>query len=309
MNIASIDIGTNTVLLLVCSIQPGSDKIFTIVNEYQIPRLGRGLVKGYPIPDENVERFFKVMENYKKIIDKNKCEKIIINATNAMRIATNSNEIVKETRNKFGYEIEVIPGEREAYLSFLGASTSLPNIDKKIVIDVGGGSTEIIIGNNTKMEFRKSFPIGAVSLTEQFVDNDPPPDTSVKEMKENVRSIFSDLKLEMFSNKPIIGVAGTPTTLSCMKQNLKSYEEQFVEGSILTKEDYENFISILSSQKCDYIINNYGSIVKGREDVLLAGSIILNELMNLMHCSNMYVSGRGLRYGAVVDFIRSKNMS
>lgn len=305
MNIASIDIGTNTVLLLIIEVNSNKKSFNVITNRYEMPRLGRGLIPGSPIPKDNIERFLKVINGYSEIIKKYDCKHVFLNATNAMRIASNAKEIIDIVKYKYGYNINVIPGETEAYLSFLGASSTLPAVERRTVIDIGGGSTEIILGTDNELEFRKSFLIGAVSLTEECTKNDPPTADEIISMREKTRQVFASLDFDIFKDAPVIAVAGTPTTLTCIRQELKFYDELLVEGSLLNEYDLANLINMLSSHNAAWLQDTFGKIVEGREDVLLAGTIILEELMKMMKQNQLNVSGRGLRYGAVIDFINT----
>lgn len=309
MTIASIDIGTNTVLLLISSFDEKNNTFSTLRNDYKIPRLGRGLLPYSPIPDTNISRLIEVIEYYHQIISEYKCDIVLIKATNAMRLASNSLEIIDLIKRKYGYTIEVITGEKEAQLSYLGASSSLPGIKEKSVIDVGGGSTEIIIGDETGINFRKSFQIGAVSLMEMVCKHDPPTENEIFEMNKLIDSVFEDLNYEKFYNIPIIAVAGTPTTLACVKKKLSCYDEKLIERSVLTNNDLKIIIDELSDMSSKKIKETFGTIVEGREDVLLAGTLILNRLLERMKNDSMYVSGRGLRYGIVIDYISNIELS
>src|SRR3970040_257274 len=105
MTVASIDIGTNTILLLIAEVNPSSNEIIALVNLHRIPRIGKGLKKGDPFPEENIKRMFDVMDEYSETIKKYNCDKIITTGTNAFRIASNNNEIAGEIKNKYGYDL------------------------------------------------------------------------------------------------------------------------------------------------------------------------------------------------------------
>ena len=156
MNIASIDIGTNTVILLIAEIT--ENKISKLLNEFRIPRIGKGLIPGGRINEEKINEFLNIMLDYKSIINQYKCEKIFAIATNAFRIASNSQEILNLIKTKTGIVIEIISGELEAEFSFLGVISDLTNLNSNVlVIDIGGGSTELILGRSDKIIFKKSF--------------------------------------------------------------------------------------------------------------------------------------------------------
>jgi exopolyphosphatase / guanosine-5'-triphosphate,3'-diphosphate pyrophosphatase len=191
MNIASIDIGTNTILLLIAKVT--DSKIIPLHNEYRIPRIGKGIKANHPITQEKIDLFIKILIEYKKIIDSYNCELVIANATNAMRLASNSKEIIEMVFNETGFLINIISGEEEAKLSFLGAASINDSNDIFLVIDIGGGSTEIIYGQNKKIIFSKSFQIGAVSLTEKYFKHNPPFKEEILNALNEIKQVFEEL--------------------------------------------------------------------------------------------------------------------
>ncbi|MBI9072117.1 MAG: hypothetical protein JEY94_10995 [Melioribacteraceae bacterium] len=307
MKIASIDIGSNTVLMLIAVIDK-KKAVSSINNYYRMPRLAKGLDKSGEISEEKLEEFFEVLNEYKQIILKEKCDKILVNATAAMRNAKNSDSIIKVVKEKFEININVIDGNTEAEYSFLGATSSyldLPN--DKIVIDIGGASTEIVVGDNNGIKYSKSFNIGAVKLTDKVVQNDPPIKSEISELHKEVQGTFNEINNKFDKNLFTIAVAGTPTTLSCIKQNLKDYVEEKVEDSVLSKHDLEFIISEMSNKSGRQILEDYGEVVKGRNDVILAGSIILYNLFDILNIDEIHVSSKGIRYGAIIAYLNDVN--
>ncbi|MCU7495021.1 MAG: hypothetical protein HF314_00480 [Ignavibacteria bacterium] len=302
MNIASIDIGTNTILLLIANISRTDGKIKPLVNEYRMPRIGRGLQPGGPISENSVKAMLDVMEEYSSIIKSGKCSHVIARATSAMRLASNSSYIISLVKEKFGIDIRVISGEEEARLSFLGAVSGVDS-EKYVVIDIGGGSTEVIYGDRKNISFSKSFLGGVVSFTEKFIRHDPPLDAEIEELDKAIEEKFFELKDKFPPGFSIVAVAGTPTSLSCVKQGLRHYDESLVENSILTLEDVTRMAAEFSKLKASEILRLYPEIMKGREDVIFSGTLILKNLMKLLPSKSLIVSGRGIRYGAVIDFL------
>ena len=174
MNIASIDIGSNTVLLLIAKVDLNTKKITPIFEKYEIPRISQGLTQGERIGLTQITKLLIVLKRYKSLINKYNCVKTIITATNALRIASNTDEIIDKIQSDLGLNVRVVSGEEEAKLSFLGVVSSFNSIPNKLVIDIGGGSTEIILGRNNEIIYKKSFPIGAVGLTEKCISNKIP---------------------------------------------------------------------------------------------------------------------------------------
>jgi exopolyphosphatase/guanosine-5'-triphosphate,3'-diphosphate pyrophosphatase len=303
MTIASIDIGTNTILLLIAEIDSISKRLRTVRDELRIPRIGRGLLINTPIKQEKAELLMKTLSEYKEIINQYGCEKIILTATNAFRIASNAGELVKWVKSGLDLDINIVTGKDEARLSYLGAVSSFPDEDKYLVIDIGGGSTEIISGNNAKIQFINSYNVGAVNLTERFLKKLPPDEIEIRQFTGFVKETFSSIEQDMIIPSKTIAIAGTPTTLACIKQKLKDYDESLIEGSILTKAEIGEFTTMLSRITPDEIKTNFGSVVSGREDVLFAGTGILYTLLDIMNIHEVIVSTKGIRYGAIINYL------
>jgi exopolyphosphatase/guanosine-5'-triphosphate,3'-diphosphate pyrophosphatase len=296
MNIASIDVGTNTVILLIAEIT--GNKFTTLYNEFRIPRIGKGLNPGGKITKEKISELLNILSGYKTIIDKYNCDNILAIATNAFRIASNAMHIIDMVKNETGINIEIISGTQEAEYSFLGAvSNSVDKNNDVLVIDIGGGSTELILGSPEKIKYTHSFPIGVVSGTESFFLHNPPLPSELKYLVDHLSWIFNGLKIVGPSKS--IAIAGTPTTLACIQKGLTFYNEDKVEGSVLKIEDIKKLKNELKFLSPKQILDKYKTVVTGREDVLLAGTIILFELMTKLKIPEVIVSTRGIRYGVI----------
>jgi exopolyphosphatase/guanosine-5'-triphosphate,3'-diphosphate pyrophosphatase len=302
MNIASIDIGTNTVLMLIANISKDDKTIKPLLNEYRMPRIGKGLIPGGEINSDSIVRLFDVLEIYADIIKKYNCEKVIAKGTSALRLASNSSDIINKIKVQFGIEVEIISGTEEARLSYLG-SISAFNSTNNIVIDIGGGSTEVIFGTNKSITYSKSFEAGAVNLTENLLKNDPPSNKELEELFNRINNVFAKLKNRFPSDALVIAVAGTPTSLSCIKQGLTVYDEEKVEGSFLYKDELHDFVSHLSKMSHSEIKSKYQEIVSGRDDIILAGTAILFLISEILNVKDIAVSGRGIRFGSIIDYL------
>lgn len=308
MKIASIDIGSNTVLMLIAEIKADKE-ICTIKNFYRMPRLAKGLDEAGIISDKKLEEFYAVLKEYKEELTKENCDIVLVNATAAMRNAKNSPLIIDDVKQKFGFEINLINGKTEAEYSFLGATSTENNIsNENIVVDIGGASTEVVLGDKNGIKYSKSFEIGAVKLTDKIIKNDPTSEVEIIKLNEYVNEIFIELRNRFNNDVSAIAVAGTPTTLSCMKQGIKDYNDKNVEGSSLSKNDLVKLIDEMKGKTAYQILEDYGEVVKGRNDVILAGSIILKNLLEILNLSKITVSSRGIRYGAVIDYLRKVNL-
>jgi exopolyphosphatase/guanosine-5'-triphosphate,3'-diphosphate pyrophosphatase len=303
MIIASIDIGTNTVLLLIAEVDETSFEITPLINEYKMPRIGRGLKSNENIAEEHIEKLLSVLSEYQSIINKYNVDDVLVNATNALRKAANSAEIVQRIKKQLSWNVNIISGKTEAEFAFLGA-VPVSIIDKSnLVIDIGGGSTELILGKENTIEYRKSFQIGSVSATEIYLKHSPPLYEELCELKFELQTIFAEIK-NTLAPDITYSIAGTPTTLFCMVNKIKKYDDSIVEGSVLKYGDIDRIIQELNILMPEEIRNRYGKIMRGREDIILGGSIILLNIMKLLNLSDVIVSSKGIRYGAIVSFLK-----
>jgi exopolyphosphatase / guanosine-5'-triphosphate,3'-diphosphate pyrophosphatase len=304
MTIASIDIGTNTVLLLIAEVDPSTSKIITLRNEYRMPRIGQGTKQTGIISQNRLNLLYDVLNEYNTIINNYDCDKVILTGTNAFRMASNTLDIINGIKKSFDYDIKVISGQDEAEYAYYGAISDLDDNSFSMVIDIGGSSTEVIIGESKRIISKNSLQLGSVSATEQILKNSPPLKTEIENLRKEIKFLFSSLD---HNNIPaqVIAIAGTATTLACMKSGLKEFEEERVHKSIITIQDMKNIIGELSSLTTTEILVKYGPVMKGRDDIILAGVFILYQFMQHFGIDSAIVSTRGIRYGAIVKYLES----
>jgi exopolyphosphatase/guanosine-5'-triphosphate,3'-diphosphate pyrophosphatase len=303
MIIASIDIGTNTVLLLIAEVDETSFEITPLLNEYNMPRIGRDLKLNENIAVDRIEKLFTILYDYNSIISKYDVDDVLVTATNALRIAANSAEIVERIKKQFSWNVNIISGKTEAEFAFLGAVPVSIKNKSNLVIDIGGGSTELILGKENNIEYRKSFQIGAVSVTENFLKHSPPLDKELSELKFELQTLFEEIKGKLAPDLTY-SIAGTPTTLFCMVNEMKNFDDSIVDGGILNYRDIGEIIQESKILIPEEIRRRYGKIMRGREDIILGGSIILLNIMKLLNLTEVIVSSKGIRYGAIVSFFK-----
>lgn len=302
MLIASIDIGSNTALMLISEVDFSCNSFKAIKNFYEIPRIGKGLQNDNSISEEKIVLLIDILSRFKEQSSQLQCGKIICAATNAMRLAQNQTEICQRVFDATGISIDVISGEEEATLSYLGAVSAKPR-GRYLVIDIGGGSTELIFGDNQDIEFKKSFQIGVVSFFEKYISEFPVHDSTISKIEFEIMRQISAVTISDFSNSTTISIAGTPTTLAAINKNLNVFNEETIEGDILTIEEIQNQIQSLKNMKPEEILSQYSEVVKGREDLILVGAVILSAVMSKLNIRRTIVSTRGIRYGLVQKFI------
>ena len=303
MTIASIDIGSNTVLLLIAEYNTHENNIRALANYYESPRISEGIKIGDKLSQDKIDSLISVLSLYKQHITRFNCDKILIAATNTFRIISNRDEVIYKIEKLFDWKIKAVSGDEEARLTFLGSIFPFQINSVSNVIDIGGGSTEFIHGNHFSIHFKKSFNIGVVSLTEKFFSNYQPKGKEIINAREYSKKMFSELLGNYSGNIDTIAVAGTPTTLSCIKQKIRVYDESKVENFLLQLNDIDLIINELVKLSKYQVLERFGEVVRGREDVLLAGCLILVSLMKQININQVRVSTKGLRYGVVVDYL------
>jgi|APLow6443716910_1056828.scaffolds.fasta_scaffold25704_2 exopolyphosphatase/guanosine-5'-triphosphate,3'-diphosphate pyrophosphatase len=304
MIIASIDIGTNTVLLLIAEVDDSTRNIIPLHNEYQMPRIGQDTKQTGIISNERLKLLDNVLKEYSNIIKSYSCDIVILTGTNAFRMASNTNEIIKEIKKSFNYDLKVISGEEEAEYAYFGAISNLHNPDNSMVIDIGGSSTEIIYGKSYNILYKNSFQLGSVTGTEQFLKHSPPLKFEIENFKREIKKLFPAFDKTIIPKK-VIGIAGTATTLACMKLGLKEFDEKKVDKLILSIQDMGSIIEELSSLSATEILTQFGSVLNGREDIIFAGAFILQQSMEYFGIDRIIVGTRGIRYGAIVKYLES----
>ena len=303
MNVASIDIGTNTVILLIAEAELSNNSLRPLHNEYRMPRMGKGLELDGEISEEKLNLLFPILTEYKTIIEKYSCEKILVTATNAFRLASNSKIISARIKDQFNFDVDIISGDVEADYAFLGALSGTEISCSSLVIDIGGGSTELIYGNRSEIFYKKSYPIGSVIATEKYLEHTPPLPKEIEYLELKLEEIFKEVT-EKSKPEKVIAIAGTPTTLACMIKGLKEFEEAEIDGSDLTAADLQNLVSEINILQPDQIKKTFGNVLSGREDIILGGALILKKIMEIIDLDKVMVSSSGIRYGAIIKYLK-----
>lgn len=299
MRIAAIDLGTNSFLCLIADVsgRPPHTQLKIIYDTYKVVRLGEKVHQNRRFLPEALGRAQACLDEFAAAIKKHKAEKVVATATSAARDASNGEELMRMGRER-GIPIHIIGGAKEAELSFAGAVSNLANAhDRKIlVVDVGGGSTELIYREPGKSPRGHSFDVGCVRLTEMFIKKDPLDKAEYEKMSAHTRKVIS--AYGNISPDDIIAVAGTPTTLACVAQGI-DFDEHKVEGYRLTREKIAEL-----SERLGRLPLSERKSVKGleplRADVILAGCAVLLETLGLAGRDEMQVSTRGLRFGVAL---------
>lgn len=300
---AGIDIGTNTILLLIAEVENG--RVARVLEDHvRVVRLGQAVDKNRAFHPDAMDRARACFRDYAAVLKKYPGIEIHAVATSGSRDAKNSPEFFAEIERDCGIPIRVISGEEEARMSFRG---SLPDDVRSpemlAVIDIGGGSTEIVGLKKAGSDelFRFSFDMGCVRLNERFLPSDPPEASQIQKLREFVKAELAG-KPEIVNGlkgRQLIGVAGTATYLASAALGLKAFDPERIHGSELTltavKALVAKFSGLTAAQRL-----GLGGMDKGRADVIVAGALILEEVMEAARLERLTASVRGLRYGAVL---------
>ncbi|MFQ3598953.1 MAG: Ppx/GppA phosphatase family protein [Chloroherpetonaceae bacterium] len=298
--IATIDIGTNTALLLIADLDFASKTIHTIYNHQEIIRLGKGVDKERRINAEAIERLLNCLQQYRSLIAQYDAKIIRAVATSAVRDALNRDEVLRLAQSQHGIEIELLSGDAEAELTFQGAIAGWKNLlEPFLVIDIGGGSTELILGDSHGIRDKVSLDIGSVRLTEQFFNAQPPDTDSVEHARTFLIDTFSnELSRFISGRESVIGVAGTIVSLASQAQGLKHFDNDKLHGYALAYSSVATQFDFFKTHSVDEIVA--AGIERGRADVITAGAMILWTFMRIFGAKTVTVSTQGLRYGVAV---------
>ncbi|MFI5263607.1 MAG: ethanolamine ammonia-lyase reactivating factor EutA [Candidatus Kapaibacterium sp.] len=305
MRQAVIDIGTNTCLLLIAECdQAGSMNI--IADIHAIARLGAGVDKTKQIQPESYQRLKNILLDHKKIITELQVNSTIAIATSAMRDADNKNDIIRYVKDDSGFDVEILSGPDESIWSYRGAICGLRADElhgRVATLDIGGGSTELSIGENGMFLSGKSINIGAVRIKERYLAIIS--DESVFSSREFIRSELQRSFDNLNTNK-LLAVAGTPTALAAMKLHLKIFDAKKVNGTVLSLQEISEMIEELLALPRIALLKNYPAIHPDRADILPSGALILEELMKYLNLDEVRVSTFGLRYGIMIREFEKK---
>ena len=297
---AIVDIGTNTILLLICNLDENGNIKF-IHHAEKTPRIGKDVDNSKNIGHTSFLKTAEIIKDYKKISDSFNADKLIAVGTSALRDANNKKEFVEFIYAETGVRVEIINGSDEAHWSYRGALSFLKvdPLQYYSVIDIGGGSTEIITGKGTNIINNVSIDVGAVRLTERFFKNNPPNSDEIKCAKMFLYNEFEKLNSLKLIPESFIGIAGTITSLAMIDQGEHEIICDHVNGYRLS---FASISNILNSMK-EFTVNDIEDkyfVKQGRSDIVFAGTLILHSFMEQFNIPSITVSTNGLRHGIAI---------
>ena len=297
--VAAIDCGTNSIRLLISDIDTSTNTATDVVREMRIVRLGEGVDKTNAFLPTALERTFKAVEEYDKLLLKHNVEHVRFVATSATRDAQNKAMFIKGVIDRLRIVPEVIAGVEEAALSFDGATRSLRQKHSApfLVIDLGGGSTELVIGDKEPTG-AYSMDVGCVRMTERHTPGGNPTKAQEEAIRTDVRNALkvAGTKVDWKTAKTVVGVAGTITTVAAHVLNLKTYDPDVLHGASITAEQVsqtaQDFITLTPTQR-----GALPYMHEGRIEVITAGSIVLDEVLKGIGAQTLIASERDILDG------------
>jgi exopolyphosphatase/guanosine-5'-triphosphate,3'-diphosphate pyrophosphatase len=296
VTVATIDIGTNSVLLLIAERRDGV--LVPLLERATITRLGQNVDATRRLLPEAIERTLSCLASYAEELRSFHVERLEAVGTSAMRDAAGGSEFIERAARLLGERPRVISGDEEAKLTFHGALSGLHVEGPVSVFDVGGGSTEIITGNaGTKPSFSraKSLDVGSVRLFERHVRNDPPRADELGRARDDIQAALATVE-PPGAGITLVGVAGTVTTLAAIELGLAAYDPARVHGSRLSRASAAALADQLAKQTLAERQARAGLEPK-RADVIVVGAAIVREVLDWSGCSELIVSDRGVRWG------------
>lgn len=306
--VAAVDCGTNSIRLLVADLDPETGAETEVERLMEIVRLGQGVDATGRLADEALARTFAACDRYAEIIRGHGAGHIRFVATSATRDASNRDEFVAGVRDRFGVEPEVITGHEEAALSFRGATSALvtdtaEHATPYLVVDIGGGSTEFVLGDGT-VDAARSVDVGCVRMTERHLTEDPPTPAQIEAARRDIDAAI-DLAAEsvdLSRASTLVGVAGSVTTVAAIALGLQEYDRDRVHLSripaAVVRQTAADLLAMSHEQRAALTV-----IHPGRVDVIAAGALILERIVDRLGVSEVVVSEHDILDGIALSQI------
>lgn len=308
-----MDIGTNSTRLLIADVDPAGEEVTELVRRSEVTRLGHGVDATGALSDEATARVFTTLDRYRTDIEAARPVANIAVLTSAVRDAANGPDFARRVREDYHLDAHILSGDEEAQLTFLGAMAgrhagaanttgaepTAPN--PTVVIDIGGGSTEFVVGANHKARFHVSLPAGVVRMSERHIHSDPPAPDALQALADDVRTVLLDglPPDERASVSHGIAVAGTATSAAAMAQELDPYDPKRVHGYILELSTVELLLARLADMT-EAERREVVGLDPDRAPTIVAGMILLAEAMRAFELEQVEVSEHDILYGGAL---------
>ncbi len=302
MRVAVADIGSNSTRLLIADVDDGR-----VVRELEhrsiVTRLGAGVDSDGALSDEGIERVYATLDEYAALIEQSAADKRIAVLTSAVRDASNGADFAQAVRDRYGFEPHVLSGDDEAQLTFLGATSERDpdDLTPTLVIDIGGGSTELVTGEGRNADFHVSTQAGVVRQTERYLHQDPPQQEELEALATEVVNVIASAVPERKRSAigRAIGVAGTATQLASIAQGLQPYDPKKVHGYVLAAQEAREILTKLAAVPLEERKKTRG-LDPARAPTIVAGVEILLVVLELFGLSEVEVSEHDILRGAAL---------
>ncbi len=304
MRVAVVDIGTNSTRLLVADVDDG--RVTELERRSTVTRLGRGVDTSGQLAAEAIDDVCDTVAEYIGVYESHEPDAVTAIATSAVRDAGNSGAFLAELRERFALDARMLDGEEEARLTHLGACADRPAVNGTLVVDIGGGSTELVVGSGSELGFHASLQAGTVRHTERHLTTDPPEPADLEALADDVHGLI-DAELagtDLVSAGEGIAVAGTPTSLAAIDQELDPYDPEKVHGHRLTIDSIQRMYSMLASKTLEERLEVTG-LHPGRAPTIVAGVVILIQVMRAFGLREIEVSEHDILHGAALETARA----
>jgi exopolyphosphatase/guanosine-5'-triphosphate,3'-diphosphate pyrophosphatase len=297
--VAVIDVGSNSTRLLVADVEGG---VSVLERQSRVTRLGRGVDLSGQLSDEAIEAACAAIADYVTICREAGAEQVAAIATSAVRDASNGSAFIAELRERFALSARVLDGEEEARLTYRGATAQQPPTTPTLVIDIGGGSTEMIVGTGSEIAFHTSLQAGVVRHTERHISGDPPTAVELEALAGDIRVLIDGALADHDGARPSAGiaVAGTPTSLAAVELGLEPYDPARVHGHVLSLETIQRLLSQFASAPLAERATTPG-LHPHRAPTIIAGCVILIEAMRAFGLDEIQTSEHDILYGMALE--------
>ncbi len=296
--VAVIDVGTNSTRLLVADVAGG--RVSPLERRSTVTRLGRGVDLSGRLSSEAIEDVCSAIDGYVGLIGELGAETVDAIATSAVRDADNGSAFVAELRERFALSARVLDGAEEARSTYIGATSEAPPDEPTLVVDIGGGSTEMVVGTGSEISFHDSLQAGVVRHSERHIASDPPTASELEALATDVRGLIESSVGSGIEATHGIAVAGTPTSLAAVEIELEPYDPTRVHGHVLALPSIQRMLSRLASAPLAERVEIPG-LHPDRAPTIVAGVVILVETMRAFGLEKVTVSEHDILYGTAIS--------
>ena len=294
--VAAIDCGSNSTRLLIADVEEG--KLQNLYKQHVVTRLSDNVDTTNVISEDSKKRFIKVLRKYIRKIEEYDIQEVFCIGTAVFRNSNNSNEVIEEVKKRLNLEIRMISGEEEGILTGLGVQSSFEKLENYLIVDIGGQSTELIFDIDKKLNI-KSENIGVVSLSENYLQDNPVKENEENRAIEYFNQIFDYVD---FHDRELIGVSGTFTSLGSIFLNQRNYDENEIDKITITQNSVDNIYKKLKSLSVPQIMNNYPNLDPKRAVTITSGIFLIANLLKKYKIKQLKVSKSDILEGLILKY-------